>query len=166
MFCMLNILLLACFSYVVNFNNIYKTDKIRRCRVSFYIASALITNGTGVLPLLQFIVFFIVLHQVAYLFFFTDVQDFRSFSISLVSLFRGISGGLDVDALTESNRIFGPLYFVSFNVRAQLVNFYYEIYQFQFIINHIVCWVSGGSYHDYDQYDDLRHLYAYYYWVF
>ena len=54
--------------------------------------------------------------QVAYLFFYSDVEDFRSFSISLVSLFRGISGGLDVDSLTESNRIFGPLYFVFFKV--------------------------------------------------
>lgn len=71
--------------------------------------------------LIIFLIFFIGMAQTGFLFFFQDVYDFRSFSISIVTLFKSLSGGLDSDALAESNRIFGPAFFVFFNVIVILV---------------------------------------------
>lgn len=68
-----------------------------------------------------FFIFFLGLAQTGFLFFSPDVYSFRSFTISIVTLFRGLVGGLDVDELSEANRIFGPAYFSIFNFICVLI---------------------------------------------
>ena len=66
--------------------------------------------------LIMFFIFIIGMAQMAFLFFLQDVVGFRSFLISIVTLIKGVTGGLDSDALETSNRFFGPLYVVCFNI--------------------------------------------------
>lgn len=71
--------------------------------------------------LIMFFIFIIGMAQMGFLFFFQDVSGFRSFLISIITLIKGITSGLDSDALESSNRFFGPLFFLSFNIVVILI---------------------------------------------
>lgn len=47
--------------------------------------------------------------------------DFRSIQISVISMFKNIFGGLNIDDLSQTNRIFGPIFFVFFYVLVVIV---------------------------------------------
>jgi hypothetical protein len=49
------------------------------------------------------------------------VNEFRSLTFSFVSLFRSIVGEMDYEALQQSSRVFGPLYFIVFQVMVLLI---------------------------------------------
>jgi polycystin 2 len=71
--------------------------------------------------LVMFFIFIIGMAQMGFLFFYQDVPGFRSFLISIITLIKGITSGLDSDALESSNRFFGPLFFLSFNIVVILI---------------------------------------------
>nr|VZI36668.1 unnamed protein product [Spirometra erinaceieuropaei] len=58
-----------------------------------------------------FIVFF-AFAQLGYLAFGTQVTDFATFAVSLLTLFRIILGDFDFQALHDANSVLGPLYFL------------------------------------------------------
>ncbi len=55
--------------------------------------------------------------KAGYLAFSADTRDFRSFGVAFVSLFKSLTGGLDYYALEASNRAYGPLFYILFQVR-------------------------------------------------
>eukprot|EP01006_Ploeotia_vitrea_P041182 TRINITY_DN66490_c3_g8_i1.p1 TRINITY_DN66490_c3_g8~~TRINITY_DN66490_c3_g8_i1.p1 ORF type:complete len:1068 (-),score=605.24 TRINITY_DN66490_c3_g8_i1:683-3847(-) len=68
-----------------------------------------------------FVCVFLGFAQAGYLAFSGDVDDFRSLGVSFVTLFRSIVGEMDYQALSDSNRIYGPLYFITFQVTILLI---------------------------------------------
>jgi len=60
-----------------------------------------------------------------------DLLDFRTIPQVFFSLMRGINGDLDFDALYETNRIFGPIYYFAFFI----IIFYILMTMFLAIIN-------------------------------
>lgn len=69
----------------------------------------------------MFFIIFLGFAQAGYLAFGTDVPSFRTFSHSLLNLFRSITSDLDYSALSEANRLFGPLYYICYYVIVLLV---------------------------------------------
>ena len=59
-------------------------------------------------------IFVVAFAHAGYLAFSTDVEDFRSISISVITLFNALVGSLDYEGITESSRLYGPLYFLVF----------------------------------------------------
>jgi hypothetical protein len=73
--------------------------------------------------LLIFLIVFLGLSVCGFLFYFTDVFEFRSFFYTLVTLVQSVFGGLDDAALLDSNRYSGPLYALVYNLFVVLVVF-------------------------------------------
>lgn len=78
------------------------------------------------------IVFFTIIISLAhmsFLFFYVSSKDYRSFSITIVTMLKSVFDGLDLDDISESNRYLGPLFFVCFNsiVILVLVNVFIAI---------------------------------------
>jgi hypothetical protein len=84
-------------------------------------ARVLRRSPTPHLRAVLFIIFFLGFAQAGYLAFSSDTRDFRSFSISLTSLFRAITGALDFDDLVASNRVYGVLFVIAFQVCVILI---------------------------------------------
>jgi hypothetical protein len=70
---------------------------------------------------LMFFIFFLGFAQAGYLAFSVDVADFRTFSISLLTLVRAFVGDLDYEALSSSNRVYGPFFYILYYIVVLLV---------------------------------------------
>jgi Ca2+-binding EF-hand superfamily protein len=75
-----------------------------------------------------FFIFFLGFAHCGYLAF-SDIEEFRSFPISFLSLFSAIVGDLSYESLALSNRVFGPFFFIIFNsvVLLILINMFLAI---------------------------------------
>lgn len=67
------------------------------------------------------IIFVVAFAHCGYLAFGTDVRDFRSISISMISLVSALVGSLEYDPIVESSRIFGVIYFIVFQFSMILI---------------------------------------------
>lgn len=66
--------------------------------------------GFGVM----FFIVFIAYAQMGYILFGTENRDFRTFQDSIFTLMRTILGDFDYLAIERSNRLLGPIYFLSY----------------------------------------------------
>ncbi len=58
-----------------------------------------------------FVIFFTALAHMCYCWFATEIREFRSFWISLISLFASLIGGLDnEETIQRTDRLFGPMW--------------------------------------------------------
>lgn len=62
----------------------------------------------------MFFIVFIAFAQLGYMIFGTENDDFRTFTDSIFTLMRTILGDFDYLKIEKSNRILGPIYFISF----------------------------------------------------
>ncbi|CAF3336661.1 unnamed protein product [Rotaria socialis] len=62
----------------------------------------------------MFMIVFLAYAQLGYLLFGTMVEDYKSFAISIFTLFRIILGDFDFEAILEAHRILGPIFFLTY----------------------------------------------------
>ncbi|CAF5120063.1 unnamed protein product, partial [Rotaria magnacalcarata] len=62
----------------------------------------------------MFMIVFLAYAQLGYLLFGTMVEDYKSFAISIFTLFRIILGDFNFDAILEAHRILGPIFFLTY----------------------------------------------------
>ncbi|XP_071965638.1 polycystin-1-like protein 2 [Antedon mediterranea] len=76
------------------------------------------TIGSCYKELLNFFVMFVIIFasyaSVGYMIFFTGVQTYRSIIGTVESLFSTLLGKFDFEAMTQTNRVLGPIFFFSF----------------------------------------------------
>jgi hypothetical protein len=60
------------------------------------------------------LIFYFGFAQMGYLAFSVDVDEFRTFSMTLLTLFRSLVGDLDYDTLYDANRVVGPIFYITF----------------------------------------------------
>jgi hypothetical protein len=70
---------------------------------------------------ISLLVFVFAFATTAFLSFSSDVYEFRSFSSSILNLIRFIVSDMDLDSLSTSNKIFGPIFYCSWNLLIILV---------------------------------------------
>ncbi|CAF4587465.1 unnamed protein product [Rotaria sp. Silwood1] len=63
---------------------------------------------------IMFMIVFLAYAQLGYLLFGTMVDDYKTFAISIFTLFRIILGDFDFDAILEAHRILGPIFFLTY----------------------------------------------------
>jgi hypothetical protein len=71
--------------------------------------------------IIMFLIFFLGFAQAAFLLFSVEIRDFRTYSHSIVTLFRGIVGGIEYDELYLANRYLGPLFYILFYLLVLLI---------------------------------------------
>lgn len=71
--------------------------------------------------MLMFFIFFLGFAQAGYLAFSVNVDDFRTFSYSLLTLFKSIVGDLDYDKLADANSVYGPFFYIVYYVTVLLI---------------------------------------------
>jgi len=71
--------------------------------------------------MLMFFIFFLGFAQAGYLAFSVNVDDFRTFNMALLTLFKSIVGDLDYDKLADANSSYGPFYYIIYYVTVLLV---------------------------------------------
>ncbi|CAF0734186.1 unnamed protein product [Rotaria sordida] len=62
----------------------------------------------------MFMIVFLAYAQLGYLLFGTMVDDYKTFAISIFTLFRIILGDFDFNAILEAHRILGPIFFLTY----------------------------------------------------
>ncbi|CAF0799310.1 unnamed protein product [Didymodactylos carnosus] len=62
----------------------------------------------------MFFIVFLAYAQLGYLLFGTLVEDYRTFAISIFTLFRIVLGDFDFEAMLEAHRILGPIFFLTY----------------------------------------------------
>ncbi|CAF1059968.1 unnamed protein product [Rotaria magnacalcarata] len=62
----------------------------------------------------MFMIVFLAYAQLGYLLFGTMVDDYKTFSISIFTLFRIILGDFDFNAILSAHRIIGPMFFLTY----------------------------------------------------
>ncbi|PIO55828.1 hypothetical protein TELCIR_22782, partial [Teladorsagia circumcincta] len=62
----------------------------------------------------MFAVFFFAYAQFGYLVFGTQIADYSTFLSSVFALLRTVLGDFDFSALSNTNRVLGPLFFVTY----------------------------------------------------
>lgn len=62
----------------------------------------------------MFLIVFIAYAQLGYILFGTENTDFRTYADSVLTLLRTVLGDFDYLAIERSNRILGPIYFVTY----------------------------------------------------
>jgi Polycystin domain/Polycystin cation channel len=90
-------------------------------RIQFMFRTFSMASVDLVFYLILFVTVLLAFTHAGYVAFYSDVPSFRSFGVSLVSMFRAISGDLDYQSLYNSNRAYGPLYFIVFQVSVLLI---------------------------------------------
>lgn len=63
---------------------------------------------------LMFLIVFVAFAQLGYALFGTENADFRSFSVTMMTLLRTVLGDFDYLAIEKANRLLGPIYFVAY----------------------------------------------------
>jgi polycystin 1L2 len=67
------------------------------------------------------LIFYFGFAQMGYLAFSVDVDEFRTFGRTLLTLFRSLVGDLDYDTLYDANRVVGPIFYIAFYTLMLLV---------------------------------------------
>ncbi|CAF1031844.1 unnamed protein product [Adineta ricciae] len=62
----------------------------------------------------MFMIVFLAYAQLGYLLFGTMVDDYKTFAISIFTLFRIILGDFDFNAILDAHRILGPIFFLTY----------------------------------------------------
>jgi hypothetical protein len=71
--------------------------------------------------MLMFFIFFLGFAQAGYLAFSVNVDEFRTFNYSLLTLFKSIVGDLDYSKLADANSVYGPFFYIIYYVTVLLV---------------------------------------------
>lgn len=62
----------------------------------------------------MFLIVFVAYAQLGYILFGTENPDFRTYADSVLTLLRTVLGDFDYLAIERSNRILGPIYFITY----------------------------------------------------
>ncbi|CAF1188330.1 unnamed protein product [Adineta steineri] len=62
----------------------------------------------------MFMIVFLAYAQLGYLLFGSLIEDYKTFALSIFSLFRIILGDFDFDAILDAHRILGPIFFLTY----------------------------------------------------
>ncbi|CAF3934368.1 unnamed protein product [Adineta steineri] len=63
---------------------------------------------------IMFMIVFLAYAQLGYLLFGSLIEDYKTFALSIFSLFRIILGDFDFDAILDAHRILGPIFFLTY----------------------------------------------------